>query len=68
MKLQASFIYIYARMSNCNFMHENFHTKHGVSTAPDAHMHTSLCQLHIMSIQPANKAEKHLISSLSYTA
>ena len=24
------------------FLHENFHTKHGVFTAPDAHLHTSL--------------------------
>ena len=24
------------------FIHEHFHTKHSVFTAPDAHMHTSL--------------------------
>ena len=42
-------------------IHENFHTKHSVFTAPDVHMHTSL--LYIMSIQPVNKAAKHLINS-----
>ena len=42
-------------MSESNFMHENFHTKHSVFTAPDA--------VYIMSIQPANKAVTHLINS-----
>ena len=39
-------------------MHENFHTKHSVFTAPDG------CAplLHIMSIQPPNKAIKRLIN------
>ena len=36
-------------------IHENFHTKHSVFTAPD--------QLYIMSIQPVNKAAEHLINS-----
>ena len=30
-------------MSEWNVIHENVHTKHSVFTAPDAHMHTSLC-------------------------
>ena len=43
-------------------IHENFHTKHSVFTAPDVHMHTSL-KLYIVSIQPVNKAAEHLINS-----
>ena len=41
-KLQASFIYLQAWMSEWNLIHENFHTKHSVFTSPDVHMHTSL--------------------------
>ena len=37
-------------------IHENFHTKHSVFTAPDEHIHTSLTELYITSIQPVNKA------------
>ena len=48
-------------MTECNVIHENFHTKHSVFTAPDAHMHTSL--LYVMSIQSAAKAVKHLFKS-----
>ena len=29
-------------MSERNVRHENFHTKHSVFIAPDAHMHTSV--------------------------
>ena len=29
-------------MSECNFVHENFHTTHSVFIEPDAHMRTSL--------------------------
>ena len=36
-------------------IHENFHTKHSVFTAPDVHMH-NISQLYITSIQPVNKA------------
>ena len=36
--------------------------KHSVFTAPDEHM-PYIIQLHIMSIEPANKAAEHLISS-----
>ena len=43
-------------------MSENFHTKHSVFTAPDELM-PYVIQLHVMSIQPANKAAEHLISS-----
>ena len=39
-----------------------FPHKHCVFTAPDEHM-PYIIQLHIMSIQPANKAAEHLISS-----
>ena len=35
-------------MSEWNVIHENFHTKHSVLTAPDAHM-PYIIQLHIMS-------------------
>ena len=49
-------------MSEWKVIHENFHTKHSVLTAPDEHM-PCIIQLHIMSIQPANKAAEHLISS-----
>ena len=45
-----------------NIIHENFHTKHSMFIAPDEHM-PYIIQLHIMSIQPANKAVEHLISS-----
>ena len=38
---------------------KNFHTKHSMFTAPDAHMHTAF----ITSIQPANQAVEHLINS-----
>ena len=34
--------------------------KHSVSTAPDEHM-AYIIQLHIMNIQPANKAAEYLI-------
>ena len=50
-------------------IHENFHTKHSVFTAPDAHADADACshayitQLYIMSIQPVNKAAEHLINS-----
>ena len=37
-------------MSEWNMIHENFHTKHSVLTAPDEHM-PYIIQLHIMSIQ-----------------
>ena len=37
-------------MSEWNVIHENFHTKHSVLTAPDEHM-PYIIQLHIMSIQ-----------------
>ena len=36
--------------------------KHSVFTAPDEHM-PYIIQLHITSIQPANKAAEHLVSS-----
>ena len=49
-------------MSERNVIHENFHTKHSVFTGPDEHK-PYVTQLHIMRIQPANKAAKHLISS-----
>ena len=49
-------------MSEWNVIHENFHTKHSVFTAPDEHM-PYIILLHIMSIQPANKAAEDLISS-----
>ena len=49
-------------MSEYNFIHENFRTKHSVFTAPDEHM-PYIIQLHIMSTQPANKAVGHPISS-----
>ena len=39
-----------------------FPHKHSVFTAPDEHM-PYIIQLHIMSIQPANKAAELLISS-----
>ena len=47
-----------------NLIHEIFHTKHSVFTAPDVHMHTSL--IYIMSIQPVTKAAEHnyLINSI----
>ena len=48
-------------MSEWNVIHENFHTKHSMFTAPDEHMPYTI-QLHIMSMQPANKAAEHLIS------
>ena len=38
-------------MSESNVIHENFHTKHSVFTAPDEHM-PYIIQLHIMSVQP----------------
>ena len=38
------------------------HIKHSVFTASNEHM-PYIIQLHIMSIQPANKAAEHLISS-----
>ena len=44
-------------MSEWNFIHENIHTKNSVFTAPDAHIHTYTSLLHIISIQPENKAE-----------
>ena len=37
-------------MSEWNVIHENFHTKHSVLTAPDEHM-PYIIQLHIISIQ-----------------
>ena len=37
-------------MSEWNIIHENFHTKHSVLTAPDEHM-PYISQLHIMSIR-----------------
>ena len=37
-------------MSEWNVIHENFHTKHNVLTAPDEHM-PYIIQLHIMSIR-----------------
>ena len=37
-------------MSEWNVIHENFHTKYSVLTAPDEHM-PYIIQLHIMSIQ-----------------
>ena len=37
-------------MSEWNVIHENFHTKHSVFTAPDEHM-PYIIQLHIMSIR-----------------
>ena len=37
-------------MSEWNVIHENFHTKHSVLTAPDEHM-PYIIQLHIMSIR-----------------
>ena len=37
-------------MSECNFVHENFHTKHSVLTAPDEHM-PYIIQLHVMSMR-----------------
>ena len=46
-------------MSEWNLIHENFHTKHSVFIAPDAHMHTSLRY----EYTTINKAIKHLISS-----
>ena len=49
-------------MNERNVIHENFHTKHSVFTAPDEHM-PYVIQVHIISIQPANKAIEHLISS-----
>ena len=48
-------------MSEWNVIHENFHTKHSVFTAPDEHI-PYIIQLHIMSIQPSNKASEHLTS------
>ena len=36
-------------MSEWNVIHENFHTKHSVLTAPDEHV-PYIIQLHIMSI------------------
>ena len=49
-------------MSERNLIHENFHAKHSIFTAPDVHMHY-ITQLYIMSIQPVNKAVEHLINS-----
>ena len=40
-------------------IYKNFHAKHSVFTAPDAH----ITQLYTLSIQPANKAVEHLINS-----
>ena len=37
-------------MSEWKVIHENFHTKHNVLTAPDEHM-PYIIQLHIMSIR-----------------
>ena len=37
-------------MNEWNVIHENFHTKHSVLTAPDEHM-PYIIQLHIMSIR-----------------
>ena len=48
-------IYIHTGMNEWNLIHENFHTKHSAFTTPDEHM-ACIIQLHIMSIQPANKA------------
>jgi len=48
-------------MSEWNVIHENFHTKHSVLTAPDEHMPYIIQFWDIMSIQPANKAAEHLI-------
>ncbi len=62
-KLQASFIYIQACMCEWNLIHENFHTKHSVFTAPDVHMHTSLSYTLWACIQPVYKAVEHLINS-----
>ena len=39
-----------------------FPHKHSMFAVPDEHMQY-IIQLHIMSIQPANKAAEHLISS-----
>ena len=66
-KLQALKIYILYTyndiwMHEWNVIHENFHAKHNMFTAPDEHM-PSIIQLHVMSMQPANKAAEHLISS-----
>ena len=47
-------------------MRQNFHTKHSVFTATDEQM-PHIIQLHIMSIQPANKAAEHMISSYDYS-
>ena len=50
-------------MSEILYMeHNNFHTKHSVFTAPDAHMHTSHTHS-CMSIHTADKAAEYLINS-----
>ena len=49
-------------MNEWNVMHENFDTNNSVFTVPEEHM-PYIIQLHIMSIQLANKAAEHLISS-----
>ena len=43
-------------MRECNFIHENFHTKQSFHSARRTHAY--ITQLYIMSIQPANKAVK----------
>ena len=49
-------------MSEWNIIHENFHTKHSVLTAPDEHL-PYIIQLHMVSMLWANEAAEHLISS-----
>ena len=65
-KLQASFIYKYIHTDMNEWVKcyaWEFPHKPSVFTAPDGHL-PYIVQLHIMSIQPANKAAEHLISSL----
>ena len=46
-------------MNEWNFIHENFHTKQRVHSVRCTHAY--ITQLHIMCIQPANKAVEHMI-------
>ena len=56
-------------MSDWNVIHENFHTKHSVLTAPDEHM-PYVIQLHIMSIRWAyyKQMKQHTIWSVHMTS
>ena len=54
-------------MSEWNVTHENFHTKHSVFTAPDAHM-PYVIQLHIREMKGGDKTRtrKHYIQGLQF--